>query len=151
MKGYEINVHHITRVEGHGNIVVNVKDGKIEDLRLEIVESPRLFEVMLEGRPWQDAASITARICGICALGHTLASIQASEDALGIVPDEETTLLRKLLLHGETIQSHILHLYFLVAPDVFEVGSVVPLATTHPEVVKRALRLKKLGLSLIHI
>ena len=61
MKGYEINVHHITRVEGHGNIVVNVKDGKIEDLRLEIVESPRFFEAMLEGRKWDEAASITAR------------------------------------------------------------------------------------------
>ncbi len=145
MKGYEINVHHITRVEGHGNVVVNVKDGKIEDLRLEIVESPRFFEVMLEGRKWDEAASITARICGICALGHTMASILASEDALGIVPDEETILLRKLLIHGETIQSHILHLYFLVAPDFFHVGSVIPLATSHPEVVKRALRLKKLG------
>ena len=145
MKGYDINVHHITRVEGHGNIVVNVKDGKIEDLRLEICESPRFFEAMLEGRPWQDAAAITQRICGICALGHTCASIQASEDALGIVPDEETVLLRKFLLHGETIQSHILHLYFLVAPDVFGVGSVIPLASSHPEVVKMALRLKKLG------
>lgn len=145
MRGYEINVHHITRVEGHGNVVVNVKDGKIEDLRLEIVESPRFFEAMLEGRKWDEAASITARICGICALGHTCASIQASEAALGIVPDEETTLLRKFLLHGETIQSHILHLYFLVAPDFFDAPSVIPLAETHPEVVKRALRMKKLG------
>lgn len=145
MKGYEINVHHITRVEGHGNVVVNVKDGKIEDLRLEIVESPRFFEAMLEGRKWQEAAAITGRICGICSMGHTLASVQASEDALGIVPDEETVLMRKFLLHAETIQSHILHLYFLVAPDVFGVGSVVPLATSHPEVVKMALRLKKLG------
>ncbi len=145
MKGYEINVHHITRVEGHGNVVVNVKDGKIEELRLEIVESPRFFEVMLEGRKWDEAASITARICGICALGHTTASILASEDALGIVVGEETVLLRKLLVHGETIQSHILHLYFLVAPDFFNVGSVIPLAGSHPDVVKRALRLKKLG------
>ncbi|MBM3286396.1 MAG: Ni/Fe hydrogenase subunit alpha [Candidatus Eisenbacteria bacterium] len=145
MKGYEINVHHITRVEGHGNVVVNVRDGRIEDLRLEIVEAPRFFEVMLEGRKWDEAASITARICGICAIGHTMASILASEDALGIVPDEETKLLRKLLIDGETIQSHILHLYFLVAPDFFNVGSVIPLAGTHPEVVKRALRLKKLG------
>ena len=72
-------------------------------------------------------------------MGHTLASVQASEDALGIVPDEETVLMRKFLLHAETIQSHILHLYFLVAPDVFGVGSVVPLATSHPEIVKMAL------------
>jgi sulfhydrogenase subunit alpha len=146
MKGsFEVNVHHLTRVEGHGNIVVNVKDGKIEELRLDIVESPRFFEMMLKGRRWDEAAAITARICGICALGHTTASVLATEAAAGIVPDAETVLLRKLLVDGETIQSHILHTYFLVAPDVFEVGSVLPLAASHPEVVRRALRLKKLG------
>jgi coenzyme F420-reducing hydrogenase alpha subunit len=145
MKSYEIHVHHITRVEGHGNVVVNVRDGRIEDLKLEIVESPRFFEAMLEGRTWEEAATITSRICGICALGHTIASVQAAESAMGITPDEETVLLRKLLLHAETIQSHILHLYFLVAPDLFEVGSVIPLASSHPELVRRALRLKKLG------
>ncbi|MBD3160727.1 MAG: Ni/Fe hydrogenase subunit alpha [Candidatus Eisenbacteria bacterium] len=145
MKGYEINVHHITRIEGHGNLVVNVKDGHIEELRLEIVESPRFFEAMLEGRRYDEAPWITARICGICALGHTTASILAAEDALGIEPDEETVLLRKLLVDGETLQSHILHLYFLVAPDFFNAGSVIPLAETHPEVVKRALRLKKMA------
>ena len=143
MKGYEINVRHITRVEGHGNLVVNVKDGRIEELRLEIVESPRFFEAMLEGRRYDEAPWITARICGICALGHTTASLLAVEDALGIEPDESTVLLRKLLVDGETLQSHILHLYFLVAPDFFGAGSVIPLAETHPEVVKRALRLKK--------
>jgi coenzyme F420-reducing hydrogenase alpha subunit len=145
VKSYDIHVHHITRVEGHGNVVVNVRDGKIEELKLEIVESPRFFEAILEGRSWEEAASITARICGICALGHAMASVQASEAALGIVPDEETVLLRKLLLHAETIQSHILHLYFLVAPDLFDVGSVIPLAETHPDIVRCALRLKKLG------
>jgi sulfhydrogenase subunit alpha len=145
MRGFEINVHHLTRVEGHGNIVVNVKAGKIEELRLEIVESPRFFEKMLEGRRWDEAPAITARICGICSLGHTTASCLAVEAATGIVPDPETVMLRKLLVDGETMQSHILHTYFLVAPDVFGVGSVIPLAGTHPEVVKRALRLKKLA------
>jgi sulfhydrogenase subunit alpha len=145
MKGFEVNVHHLTRVEGHGNIVVNVKEGKIEELRLEIVESPRFFEKMLQGRRWDEAPAITSRICGICALGHTTAAVLAVEAATGIVPDEETVLLRKLLVDGETIQSHILHTYFLVAPDILGVGSVIPLAETHPEVVKRALRLKKLG------
>ena len=145
MKGFEVNVHHLTRVEGHGNVVVNVKEGRIEELRLEIVESPRFFEVMLRGRRWDEAAAITGRICGICSLGHTTASVLATEAATGMVPDPEVVLLRKLLVDGETIQSHILHTYFLVAPDVFGVGSVLPLAESHPDVVKRALRLKRLG------
>ena len=42
-----IRVDHLTRVEGHGNIVVNVSNGKIEDCRWEVVEAPRFFEAMV--------------------------------------------------------------------------------------------------------
>jgi len=140
-----INVHHITRVEGHGNIVVNVREGKIEELKLEITESPRFFEAFLRGRHISEAPHITSRICGICGVGHTLASIEAAEAAVGITPSEQTVLLRKLLNHGETIQSHVLHFYFLAAPDLFKAGSVFPLASSHPDVVHRALRMKKLA------
>ncbi len=52
-------------------------------------------------------------------------------------------MLRKLIMHGEILDSHILHVYMLVAPDFLGVGSVIPLATSHPEVVTRALRMKK--------
>jgi len=140
----KINVNYLTRVEGHGNIVVEVKDGKLEICRLEIVESPRFFEGFLRGRSIFEAPHITSRICGICACGHTLASIQAAEDALGIKPTEQTTLLRKLLLHYEELDSHILHIYLLVAPDLVGVPSFVPLIKSHPEVVRRALKMKRL-------
>jgi sulfhydrogenase subunit alpha len=49
------------------------------------------------------------------------------------------------LFHGEMIDSHVLHVYMLVAPDFFGAGSVLPLAASHPEVVRRALRIKKLA------
>lgn len=140
-----VNVHHITRVEGHGNIRINVKDGRLEECKLEIVESPRFFEAMLKGRPYYEAHHISCRICGICSVGHTCASIQASEAALGVTPTEQTTRLRKICLHGETLQSHVLHAYYLAAPDFFGVGSVLPLAASHLPVVQRALRLKKLA------
>lgn len=139
-----INVNYLTRVEGHGNIVVEVKEGKLEICRLEIVESPRFFEAFLRGRSIYEAPHITCRICGICSCGHTLASIQAAEDALGIKPSEQTILLRKLLLHYEQLDSHILHIYLLVAPDLVGVPSFVPLIRSHPDVVKRALRMKRL-------
>ncbi|MDH5680615.1 MAG: Ni/Fe hydrogenase subunit alpha [Spirochaetota bacterium] len=145
MKKLDINVHHITRVEGHGNIVVNYEKGVVESFKLEIVESPRFFEVMLKGRHFSEAPQITARICGICAVGHTLSSLRACESAIGISPSEQTVILRKLILHAEIIQSHVLHTYFLALPDFLNVGSVIPLAETHGEEVKRALRLKKLG------
>ena len=138
-----VNVEYLTRVEGHGNIVVNVKEGKLETCQLQIVEAPRFFEGMLQGRSIFEAQHITSRICGICACGHTLASIQAAEDAIGFIPSEQTIKLRKLLLHLENLDSHILHIYLLVAPDLHGVKSFVPLINSHNTVVRRALRMKK--------
>jgi len=141
----DINVKHLTRVEGHGNIVVNMTDGVLEKAQLDIVEAPRYFEAMLKGRSFHEAAIITSRICGICSLGHQMCSLQATEDALGLEISEQTVLLRKLLTHGATLQSNVLHAYFLAAPDLLSVGSVFPLVGTHPEVVIRALRMKRLA------
>lgn len=145
MKEVKISVHHVTRVEGHGNIILNAKNGKIEELRWEVTESPRFFEAMLRGRRYDDVAVIAPRICGICSVAHATASIQASEAAFGIVPSEQTLLLRKLLYDADTLQSHVLHYYFLAAPDFLGVGSVISLIETHKDVVLRALRLKKLA------
>ena len=140
-----IDVKHVTRVEGHGNIKVRVKDGVVEEVLVNIVEAPRFFEAMLRGRRYDEAPHITSRICGICSIGHTTASLRAVEDALDITPSEQTVLLRKLILHGETMQSHLLHVYFLAAPDLLGVDSVFPLVETHKDVVLRALRMKKLS------
>ena len=141
----DINVKHLTRVEGHGNIVVNMKEGRLERAELEIVEAPRFFEAMLKGRSFHETAIITSRICGICSLGHQMASLQATEDALGLEISEQTKLLRKLLTNGATIQSNILHVYFLVAPDLFGTPSVFPLIPTHTDVILRALRMKRMA------
>jgi sulfhydrogenase subunit alpha len=143
-----INVHEVTRVEGHGTIVVSAKDGRVEEARFDIIEGPRFFESMLRGRSWMDVNYITSRICGICAVGHCTTSVKATEDAMKAPITRQTMLLRKLNFYAEQLQSHFLHAYFLVAPDALGVGSVIPLATSHPDIVKRALRLKKFGNSL---
>jgi sulfhydrogenase subunit alpha len=143
MERLDLAIKHLTRVEGHGNLTIRSADGVVEDVRLEIVESPRFFESLLVGRPVEEAPSITARVCGICAVGHTTVSVKAAEAALGVTPPAWVTELRKVLLDAEILQSHVLHLYFLVAPDLFGMGSVIPLASTHPQVVERALRLKR--------
>lgn len=140
-----IDVHHVTRVEGHGNIVVQVSDGKVEECRFEVVETPRFFEAMLRGRDYTEASHITSRICGICATGHATTSLRATEKALGVELSEQSQLLRKLVFHGEILDSHILHVYMLIAPDFLGAPSVIPLATTHREIVLRALRMKKLS------
>ena len=140
-----INVHHLTRVEGHGNIVVNVKDGAIEKCEWQVPEAPRFFEAMVRGQHYSEVARITSRICGICAVAHTQVSVKATEAALGMELSEQTILLRRILKHAENFDSHMLHVFFLVAPDLLGAPSVFPLAATHGEVVKMALRMKKVG------
>ncbi len=142
-KCINVNVEYLTRVEGHGNIVVNVQNGELVKCELQIVESLRLFEGMVRGRSIFEAQHITSRICGICACGHSLASIAAAEDAIGFRPSKQTIALRKFLMHMEILDSHILHIYLLVAPDILGVKSFVPLIASHNEVVRRALRMKK--------
>lgn len=144
-KNVQIDVHYLTRVEGHGNIVVDVKDGKLTKCEFQVIESPRFFESMLVGRSIWEAQHLTSRICGICACGHSLASIKAGEDALGVKPSEQTVILRKLLLHIEQLDSHILHIYILVAPDLLGVKSVFPLIQTHRPVIDMALRMKRMS------
>jgi sulfhydrogenase subunit alpha len=144
-KSVTVDVHHITRVEGHGNIKVDVKNGELKECKLEIVESPRFFEAMLMGRHYTEAATITSRVCGICSVGHQLASIAATEDALGINLSIQNKQLSKLLDCGQYYESHVLHIYFLAVPDFVGAKSVLPLVSTHKETVVSALKLKKLG------
>jgi coenzyme F420-reducing hydrogenase alpha subunit len=115
------------------------------EARWDVVETPRYFEVMLKGKHYTTAGMLTARICGICSFSHALVSLRATEAAFGVEIPEAAAKLRLLAKHGETLQSHILHLFFLAAPDFLNVGSVLPLLETHPEVVALALRLKAAG------
>ena len=145
MTQLNINVNQVSRIEGHGNIVLRATDGKIEELKWVVTESPRLFEAMLRGRYYDDVAHIASRICGICSIAHSTASIRATEAAFGVQLSEQALRLRKLLYNAELLESHVLHAYFLALPDFVGAGSVIPLVSTHQEAVLRALRLKKLA------
>lgn len=144
-KNLNIKIDHVTRLEGHGNIRIDVKAGQIEKLNLEIVEANRFFENLVQGMPPHDVPQTVSRICGICCVGHQLAAIKAVENALGIAISEQTRLLRVLLNESQFLQSHALHLYFLAIPDYVGVKSILPLAGTQPELIKKALKLKKLA------
>jgi len=146
-----VEIAPMSRVEGHGDLVLNVKDKKVEKLIFRIPESPRFFEAMLEGKNWDKPSHITSRICGICSVAHTYASIKATENALGVVPNDMILKLRKLIMHHEIVQSNALHVYFLAAPDFLGVGSVIPLVETHPAVVDIALRVKKLANDMVRM
>ncbi len=140
-----LTVEHVARIEGHGTITVEMEAGKVSDVRMDIVEAARFFESMVVGRRYDEVSLITSRICGICSPNHALTSLKAVEAAFGIEVSERTTLLRKLLVYGSYLQNHATHLYVFAAPDFVGLPSVFPLAQTHPDVVERALRVKKTG------
>ncbi|MGD9202876.1 MAG: nickel-dependent hydrogenase large subunit, partial [Chitinispirillia bacterium] len=137
-----IDIDHVARIEGHGNIHITVKKGKLENAQWAVVETPRFFEAILRGKSFDLAPTLTSRICGICSISHTLVSIRAVERAMQVTVPKPAKLLRLLAKHGETMQSHILHLFFLVAPDFFNAGSILPIVTSHPDLAQIAIRLK---------
>lgn len=137
-----VDVHHLTRVEGHGNIKVSVENGEIKEARWDVVETPRFFEVMLKDKHYTSAGILAARICGICSISHCLCSITATEKAFKITIPETAAKLRLLAKHAETLQSHVLHVLFLAAPDFLNEPSVIPLLEKKPELVAIAARLK---------
>ncbi len=131
-----INVKHMTRIEGHGSIVVDVNKGSIDKIEWQVPEAPRFFEAMVRGRHFDDIQTIVSRICGICSISHSLVATKAVENALGIEVSEQTDDLRLLMHFSEQLQSHVLHVGYLVAPDLFGVKSVVPLVSSAPDAVK---------------
>jgi sulfhydrogenase subunit alpha len=141
----KIHVHHVTRVEGHGNIVVNAANGKVEKVEWQVPEAPRFFEAMVRGHNYQDIQIIVSRICGICSITHSLAATKAVENALGLEVSEQADTIRILMHYSEQLQSHVLHVGYLAAPDFFGVPSVVPLAAKATEAVKTVIRLHRLA------
>ncbi len=144
-KTVNINVHHVTRVEGHGNIVVNATDGKVEKVEWQVPEAPRFFEAMVRGRSYEDIQTIVSRICGICSITHSLAATKAVENAMGIEVSEQADTVRVLMHYSEQLQSHVLHVGYLVAPDLFGMPSVVPLVGKAPDAVKTIIGLHRLA------
>ncbi|MEF8879032.1 MAG: Ni/Fe hydrogenase subunit alpha [Candidatus Thermoplasmatota archaeon] len=139
-----IDVEHVTRVEGHGNIVLNTKEGEVEEIQWQVPEAPRFFEAMLRGRHYDELRTITSRICGICSIGHSLCSLKATEEALDVEISDQTKMLRHLAINGENMQSHILHVGYLAAPDLFGVESVAPLiGSQHNDTLMKIVKLHR--------
>jgi sulfhydrogenase subunit alpha len=140
-----IAVEGLSRVEGEGSLRVEVRDGVVEEVALDIFEPPRFFEALLRGRAAAEAPDITARICGICPVAYQMSACAAVEDALGLRVDERVAALRRLLYCGEWIQSHALHIYLLHAPDFLGCADAVELAERDRAAVQRGLDIKKSG------
>ena len=146
-----LSVASLARVEGEGSMHVVVRDGMVSDVQLRIFEPPRFFEAFLRGRAATEVPDIAARICGICPVAYQMSACQAIESACGIVIDDEVRALRRLLYCGEWIESHVLHIYLLHAPDFLGYESSVALAQDHRAIVERGLQLKKVGNDILNV
>ena len=144
-----IKVDYLARVEGEGAMEVRIKDNQIKDVQFKIFEPPRFYEAFLRGRRYTEPPDITARICGICPVAYQMSSVHALEMACGVEIDGPIRELRRLLYCGEWIESHVLHAYMLHAPDFLGYESALHLAQDMPDVVERALELKKIGNELL--
>lgn len=141
----EYRVDYLARVEGEGALYVKVRGDEVVDVKFKIFEPPRLFEAFLIGRMYYDAPDITARICGICPVAYQMSSIHAMENLFGVVVEPAVRELRRLLYCGEWIESHMLHAFLLHAPDFLGYDDALKMAKRHPDVVKKALKAKKIG------
>jgi len=149
MKSRKIKVAALARVEGEGAIYLTMSGGKVTDVKFNIYEPPRFFEAFLRGRAYSEAPDITARICGICPVAYQMSAVHAMENAFGVKVDGAIRALRRLIYCGEWIESHTLHVFMLHAPDFLGYESAIHMAKDHSDVVKGALRLKKIGNAIV--
>ena len=151
MNNKTIKVDVLARIEGEGSLYVRIKDQHVADVKLRIFEPPRFFEAFLRGRKYSEAPDITARICGICPVAYQMSACHAIEDAFGIRVEGPLRDLRRLLYCGEWIESHALHIYMLHAADFLGYEDAIRMAQFYPDVVRRGLRLKKLGNEIMRV
>jgi sulfhydrogenase subunit alpha len=144
-----VEVDHLARVEGHGGIEVTVEGKKVRDVKFNIFEGPRFFEAIIEGVYYDKIPDLTRRICAICTASHSLASIRAIEKAFKVKVTEQTKLLRDLLIHGEMIESHALHVFLLALPDFLGYPDAISMTDKYAKEVKAALQLKRAG-NMVH-
>ncbi len=147
----KIDIHHLARVEGHGDLFVDLQKGEEPRVEMRVTEGTRLFEAFLRDQYYSDVSHIMSRICGICSHSHAVAALRGVEAALRIEPEPQTIQLRKLMLLGDMLESHALHINFLALPDYVGARNVVEMLPDYSAEVKRALTLKKLGNELMEL
>jgi F420-non-reducing hydrogenase large subunit len=113
----KVTVDPITRLEGHGKIEIFVNDaGEVANVYFQIPEL-RGFERFCVGRPVEELARITPRICGVCPEAHHMAATKAIDAVFGVEVAPAGRLLRELLYNAFYVTDHTTHFYILAGPD----------------------------------
>jgi len=149
-KNFDINIENLSKIEGHTNLDVAVRDGKVVSAKLQIDENKRFFTSAAIGKPAIAVNQLVSRICGTCSIAHLLCSIKCVENAFGVQPSEQTMKLRDLLYYGLQIRDHAMHLYLFCLPDLFGKDSVLEFEDDgyEHELIHKALDIKSAGNSL---
>jgi NAD-reducing hydrogenase large subunit len=153
----KIVIEPVTRVEGHGKVTILLDEArKVKQARLHIVEF-RGFERFIQGRPFWEVPVLVQRLCGICPVSHHLAAAKAMDRIVGgesLTPTAEK--VRRLMHYGQMLQSHALHFFHLVSPDLLfgfdadpAIRNVIGVATKHPDLAVQGVLLRKYGQEII--
>jgi len=121
----KVLIDPMTRIEGHLKIEATVENKKVVDAKCSGTLY-RGFEQILTGRDPLDAVQITQRFCGVCPVPHAIASAQALDNALGIMPPDNGRIIRNIMQGANYIQSHVLHFYHLASLDYFRGPDIPP-------------------------
>ena len=142
---FEIKIENLSKIEGHTNLDVKVRKGKVEYVKLKISENKRFYTQAIRGKKFESVPQLVSRICGTCSIAHLTCCTEAVEKALNIKPSEQTLLLRKLMMYGMMIRDHAMHLYLFCLPDVFGKDSVLDFDEKQHELIHHAFEVKKAG------
>ncbi|MEM5777063.1 MAG: nickel-dependent hydrogenase large subunit [Candidatus Aenigmatarchaeota archaeon] len=144
-KDFDINIEHISKTEGHADLEIRVRNGKVDDVKLKISENKRFYTQAIRNKIFNGVPQLVSRICGTCSIAHLTCSTEAVEKALGIQPSDQTILLRKLTMYGMMIRDHAMHLYFFVLPDIFNKDSILEFDSSLSKWVEHAFAVKGAG------
>jgi coenzyme F420-reducing hydrogenase alpha subunit len=129
----DISLEELSKIEGAASCNIKIRNGVVEECQFAIREMRRFFATATRGKDINSVPSQVSRICGTCSNAHLLASLKAIENGLGLVPSEQTKILRKLLHFGLIIRDHGLHLYVFSLPDLFHKNSILDFDENNPE------------------
>ena len=158
--GRKITIEPVTRVEGHGKVTILLDDsGNVDRSRFHIVEF-RGFERFVQGRPFWEAPVLVQRLCGICPVSHHLAAAKAMDVIVGAGTGDGLTptgeKMRRLMHYGQIFQSHALHFFHLVSPDLLfgadgdpATRNIIGVALEHRDLAVQGVMMRKFGQEII--
>jgi NAD-reducing hydrogenase large subunit len=152
----QIVIDHVTRIEGHAKITMQLKeDGSVGDAQVHVTQF-RGFEKFMEGRPFYEMPSLTARTCGICPVSHLIAASKACDQILSVRIPYTAKLLRSILNLAQIIQSHALNFFYLSSPDLLLGMDADPakrnlfgVMAQYPDFARDGIRLRQFGQQII--